>query len=319
MQEESQLTYSPLQQTYTVGDKSIDVQIYRLPETGWTAEVVDEHGNSTVWNDEFATDQLAFDEVMKTIAEEGIDSLIGKPSEPWSSLAEDGSLTAEEIAILDDFLSSGNIADTSMDFATLEGFLTAIAIGPRMVRPAEWIPWIWDMEDAESAPEFSGEFEANRIMSLIFRHYNTIVGTFNTAPETFEPIFWEGHRWGATDWCEGFLIGFQFAEKEWALLQVGQPTWFTPFMRLGTFEGIEITDDHGDAEKWMNEIKPSVLKLHGYWSQYEKLDPATQHLRELTPVVRFGPKIGRNDPCPCGSGRKFKKCCGSGNASPSLH
>jgi uncharacterized protein len=25
------------------------------------------------------------------------------------------------------------------------------------------------------------------------------------------------------------------------------------------------------------------------------------------------PKIGRNDPCPCGSGKKFKKCCGAGN------
>lgn len=27
-------------------------------------------------------------------------------------------------------------------------------------------------------------------------------------------------------------------------------------------------------------------------------------------VIRSGPKIGRNDPCPCGSGKKFKKCCG---------
>jgi preprotein translocase subunit SecA len=26
-------------------------------------------------------------------------------------------------------------------------------------------------------------------------------------------------------------------------------------------------------------------------------------------VIRRGPKIGRNDPCPCGSGRKYKKCC----------
>ncbi len=26
--------------------------------------------------------------------------------------------------------------------------------------------------------------------------------------------------------------------------------------------------------------------------------------------VRAGPKVGRNDPCPCGSGRKYKKCCG---------
>nr|WP_081587592.1 SEC-C metal-binding domain-containing protein [Paraglaciecola arctica] len=28
------------------------------------------------------------------------------------------------------------------------------------------------------------------------------------------------------------------------------------------------------------------------------------------PVVRVEPKVGRNDPCPCGNGRKFKKCCG---------
>lgn len=27
------------------------------------------------------------------------------------------------------------------------------------------------------------------------------------------------------------------------------------------------------------------------------------------PVVREGPKVGRNDPCPCGSGKKYKKCC----------
>ncbi len=29
-----------------------------------------------------------------------------------------------------------------------------------------------------------------------------------------------------------------------------------------------------------------------------------------TPIVRTSPKIGRNDPCPCGSGKKYKKCCG---------
>ena len=29
-----------------------------------------------------------------------------------------------------------------------------------------------------------------------------------------------------------------------------------------------------------------------------------------TPIVREEPKVGRNDPCPCGSGKKYKKCCG---------
>lgn len=31
--------------------------------------------------------------------------------------------------------------------------------------------------------------------------------------------------------------------------------------------------------------------------------------RHIAPFVRSGPKIGRNDPCPCGSGKKYKKCC----------
>ena len=33
--------------------------------------------------------------------------------------------------------------------------------------------------------------------------------------------------------------------------------------------------------------------------------------KPAAPVRRDAPKVGRNDPCPCGSGRKYKKCCGS--------
>src|SRR4051794_5995288 len=32
--------------------------------------------------------------------------------------------------------------------------------------------------------------------------------------------------------------------------------------------------------------------------------------QEKTKPVRIGPKVGRNDPCPCGSGKKYKQCCG---------
>jgi preprotein translocase subunit SecA len=33
--------------------------------------------------------------------------------------------------------------------------------------------------------------------------------------------------------------------------------------------------------------------------------------RQVQQVVRSGAKVGRNDPCPCGSGKKYKKCCGA--------
>ncbi|GAB5560728.1 MAG: YchJ family protein [Synoicihabitans sp.] len=36
----------------------------------------------------------------------------------------------------------------------------------------------------------------------------------------------------------------------------------------------------------------------------------TKTLREGPAPIKKEPKVGRNDPCPCGSGKKFKKCCG---------
>lgn len=51
----------------------------------------------------------------------------------------------------------------------------------------------------------------------------------------------------------------------------------------------------------------------------KKLEPEAHvhgpdcHHESLTPVKRTGPKVGRNDPCPCGSTKKFKKCCGQNN------
>ena len=38
--------------------------------------------------------------------------------------------------------------------------------------------------------------------------------------------------------------------------------------------------------------------------------PKTNVAEKKQPVVNNGPKVGRNDPCPCGSGLKYKKCCG---------
>jgi hypothetical protein len=67
----------------------------------------------------------------------------------------------------------------------------------------------------------------------ILRFYNYVNHTFNTDPASFEPIFWRDVQWGAAKWSEGFIAGFMFNEAEWSLLSMGQPTWFTPFLRLG--------------------------------------------------------------------------------------
>jgi preprotein translocase subunit SecA len=35
-----------------------------------------------------------------------------------------------------------------------------------------------------------------------------------------------------------------------------------------------------------------------------------EQIQVVAPIRQHGPKVGRNDPCPCGSGKKYKKCCG---------
>ncbi len=320
--------HSPLCQSVTRDGKTVQVEIYEDGEGAWLLEVVDDYGNSTVWDDPFATDQEALDEVLKTIDEQGLASLIGAPPDGQQMMELNQALSEAEFGELDDFLANEANEDTSMDVSTLEGFLTAIAIGPRMVPPSDWLPWVWDMEGGEVEADFASEAQASRIMSLILRHYNNVIHTFNTDSASFEPIFWRGIQWGAAEWSEGFITGFMFNEEAWSLLSMGQPTWFTPFLRLGTDEGIDITKSVGDAETWMNGIEPALVRIHAYWKEKRGSQPVGvfnadfHHHRgqkEIAPIVRGGPKIGRNDPCPCGSGKKFKKCCGADGAPPSLH
>ena len=318
---------SPLAQSVTRDGKTVQVDIYQDGEGGWLLEVVDDYGNSTVWDDSFVSDREALDEALKTIDEEGIDSLIGGPSGAREATGLDQSLAEDELNELDDILADEFIEETSMDVSTLEGFLTALSIGPRTAMPSEWLPWVWDRVDGKVEAKFESEEQANRIKSLTMRHYNAIVDTFMDDPASFDPVFRFGDQWGAAEWCEGFLLGFQFNDEAWGLLAVGQPTWFTPFLRLGTDDGIDITEKAGDAEKWMNEIEPSLMKMHAYWKVRRASQPVGLigedfHLgghREVEQSVRGGPKIGRNDPCPCGSGKKFKKCCGANDAQVTLH
>lgn len=77
MEDEYQLVMSPLCQSVTDSGQSIRLDIYRGPDSGWTLEAVDSSNNSTVWNHLFASDQAALDEALRTIREEGIESLTG--------------------------------------------------------------------------------------------------------------------------------------------------------------------------------------------------------------------------------------------------
>ena len=73
---EVEIEYSPLCGDVTRDGITVSVQIYRLARIGegWSLEVVDHNGASTVWTELFATDQVAYAEFFKTLETEGIRS-----------------------------------------------------------------------------------------------------------------------------------------------------------------------------------------------------------------------------------------------------
>ncbi len=78
--DEFELERSPLSQDLIDDGNIVRIEIYRGNGSDWQLEIVDEFGNSTVWADQFPTDQEALEEVRATIRDEGINSLIGIPS-----------------------------------------------------------------------------------------------------------------------------------------------------------------------------------------------------------------------------------------------
>lgn len=80
MEDDFEIEMSTLCQELTADGKTVKVDIYRGDTGGWILEVVDEFGNSTVWDDKFDTDAAALEKAKATIRDEGIDSLIGTDS-----------------------------------------------------------------------------------------------------------------------------------------------------------------------------------------------------------------------------------------------
>jgi uncharacterized protein len=229
----------------------------------------------------------------------------------------DQPLSDKEFNELDKFLLSDRTGDECMTMDALHGYLTALAIGPEQVPLAEWLPRIWGPEP-EDAPAFKSDAEFKRITGLIARFMNEIALTLEVAPKEFEPLFCE-HQWqgrtvlDAEAWAWGFWEGMQLREQAWeAAWHSGIAPLLRPIYLLGAEEieeeEMKLVDDPGKCHRLALEVEAAIPQIHRFWLPHRKSALAT--------VRHETPEPGRNDPCPCGSGRKFKNCCG-GNAGPS--
>ena len=113
-------------------------------------------------------------------------------------------------------------------------------------------------------------------------------------------------RWDYQDWSAGFRRAI-LAYREWNIV-VHNLDYFdliTPIVLLGEgYNPDQPTLQIEQASELPGQLSQSIHDIRNFWLARENA-PAP------APYVREDSKVGRNDPCPCGSGKKYKKCCGA--------
>ncbi|MBC3906459.1 MULTISPECIES: UPF0149 family protein [Undibacterium] len=230
----------------------------------------------------------------------------------------DEPLSDKEFNELDKFLMSEKVGDDGMTMDALHGYLTAIALGPEVIPMAEWLPLVWGLPD-QGEPKFKNEKEMQRVTGLVARFMNEIQITFEVAPQEYEPLFCVMEQNGkelidGETWAWGFWEGMQLREEAWEAAWESEEIGplLQPIYLLGAEEieesELKFVDTPEKCHELALTLEASIPTIRRFWAPLRKSG--------VTTVKREAPKVGRNDPCPCGSGKKYKVCCG---AEPTLH
>jgi uncharacterized protein len=203
---------------------------------------------------------------------------------------------------LQDFASSKEDFEGGMSgLAYGNGLMTAIIVGPEPVPQTEWLPLLVNSADAALDDE-----DARLLTGMLLIQYGSIIKSLRSRSKPYEPHFWkdgEG-RLITSDWARGFLDGMRLREEAWEKLRKdGAQTFFALLAVLFQDGGIDarLLEDGLDPKAFFEDALDSAPD----WIQ------AFYCIREERAAGDRRPdgKVGRNDPCPCGSSKKYKKCC----------
>ena len=209
-----------------------------------------------------------------------------------------------DLAPLDRFLRSDRVPATAMKLSRLDGLLTGIAIGPELVMPSEWMPLLWGGE----GPIFDNVAEMQMIIGAVMSRYNEIVASLRQDPPSFAPVCGKGPNgeWLAEDWAGGFIDAVLLRQRSWTPLikrndgrALLMPILLSlPEEEVAGIEGFDFVRDPRLLTEVAELIPDAIVEIDAFWRQ-----------RRL-PAGTLPQKTGRNARCPCGSGRKYKLCCG---------
>lgn len=239
-------------------------------------------------------------------------------------------LTDAEFAELDELLLATPEPLEPLDVVMLDGYLCGVIVQPVLLEPATWLPHIFDF-DGQPLPESADPLWKQRCTSLILRRHAALNRAI-VEDGWFDPLILE------PDDEQAAAAEPEEVDDELAALGPVSRTvmpWVAGFQHatLCFPDLAEMPDDAvmsalarlyrhlpapSDQERAVVDTLNAEHPLTSLDSAIEDLVICVADLQDLThrqryrvdTVKREGPKVGRNDPCPCGSGSKFKQCHG---------
>lgn len=219
-------------------------------------------------------------------------------------------LSETELDQLSEFLSKREGAG-AMNLEEMDGFFAALIAGPEVVPPSEFLPEVLGGTDAFKSSEFD---QANAILGLILRYWNQIAATLQRG-EVHTPILLEDDHgvYLGNDWSRGFVRGIDMRSEGWAELLADEEKcgFMLPVLMLNHEHDEDPQLRPGPIgpekrEELIVYMLAGVVRAYRYFrADRELATNSHRNNRGSSPG-----KIGRNDQCPCGSGRKYKRCCG---------
>ena len=215
-------------------------------------------------------------------------------------------LTFDEVARsrLMELLDAKSEAHNTMRCDEVQGFMMALLSGPDALNPTNWLPEILGEESLFDAKERT---EIERLVMAMAADMRMKLN------EKILPDLWfyedEAGNPDFYTWCNAYLYALDIVPTDWfeAVDQEEFEDLFYPIMALG---GIYDDEENGEVILHLNEkeltqlesdLPHVLLDIYWYWQAI---------INKPQTVRREGEKVGRNDPCPCGSGKKYKSCCG---------
>ena len=263
------------------------------------------------------------------------DPLVGFAIEPLSPQEFD-----EIDAILDDLRTR---YDETPQWEFCEGFMAALICCRRLIMPSEYLPVLLAIGDegAQDEGSFADAAQQQRFFELWTRRWNEVAQALNAKvedlgdeaayfPEVMDirgavaslpeearaEIGDETPPSYAQIWALGFMYVVESWPEEWAAPRDKEAAqWMDEALEAI----VALTDDDTDPPTlsvYDENGAPSVSaqRLDAYASAIWAVYDLRELWRTLGPrqqTVHKAPTPGRNDPCPCGSGKKYKKCCGA--------